>query len=110
MEKQEVKEGILFLLKEDNASKEINGDGMGYSLLEIKEYLKLNGVKEYIQGQDGLKKLQNLLAEMENERLIEKRILGGNLYDYSIENPGYLITENNKDTLKEKWILPDDND
>src|SRR5687768_663210 len=100
MEKQDVKEGILLLLEGTSPD---SADGFGWTFNEIKEYLKLNDI-EYEENA-----LKILLDEMENEGLIEGRLSGNTIWDYSIENPGIEIIKEKGKSLNEKWKLLEDN-
>jgi|TARA_Y100000310_G_scaffold327336_1_gene393532 hypothetical protein len=107
MDEQEIKEGILYLLEGSSPT----GDGSGYTLLEIRDFLKLNNVEGFFEeGKENWKRLKNLLDEMEEGGLIEERhfgeVLGGRV-DFSIENPGNDLIEGKRKSLKEKWKLPD---
>lgn len=108
MEKEEIIKGILYLLQEGSSSV---GDGMGFTLLEIKEYLKLNNVNGYFEeSRDSWIKLKKLINGMEEKGLIEERHFGGEgRVDYSIENPGIEIMEktDKKVNLKSKWKILD---
>lgn len=106
MEKKQIKEGILYLLQQNSSSA---ADGMGYTLLEIKDFLKLNTVKGYFEDdKQAWKNLKELLSEMEEEGLVEERHfdagLGGRV-DYSIENPGIGMVGKNSKILKDKWKI-----
>ena len=106
MDKEEIKQGILHLLTQSNSS---IGDGMGYTLLEIKDFLKFNNVSEYSESdKESWEKIKDLLNEMEEEDLIEERhfgeILSGRV-DYSIENKGLQLIKNKDKILKTKWKL-----
>ena len=73
MDKEEVKEGILCLLQGTAPT----GDSIGYTFLEIKEFLKVNNVQGYFEeGKEHWKKLKDILGEMEEENLIEERHFG----------------------------------
>jgi len=88
MKKEEIKEGILCLL----AGESPTGDGSGYTLLEIREFLNLNNIEGYFEeNEESGNRLKELLIEMEKEGLLEERHFGEVLkgrVDYSIENPG----------------------
>jgi len=106
MDKQGIKEGILYLLEESSPT----GDGNGYTFLEIRDFLNLNDIVVFFEeGKENWKRLKNLLDEMEEEGLIEERhfgeVLSGRV-DFSIKNPGISLIEGKKESLKEKWKLP----
>ena len=65
MEKEEIIEGILYLLQGDNS----NFDGFGYTLEEVRTFLKFNKVGEFKENGD----LTDFLHEMEQDGLIEER-------------------------------------
>jgi len=103
MDKEKIKEGILYLLQRTAPT----GDNMGYIFLEIRKFLKLNNVQGYFEEtKKSWKKLKELLDEMGEEKLVEERHFGNVLngrVDFSIEQKGIdLLTKKQKD-LKEKW-------
>jgi len=107
VDKQEIKEGILYLLEGSSPT----GDGSGYTFLEIRDFLKLNNITGFFEeGKENWKRLKNLLDEMIEAGLIEERhfgeVLGGRV-DFSIENPGNDLIKDKRKSLKEKWKLPD---
>jgi len=70
MKNKEVIEGILYLLQE----KAPTFDGMGYTFLQIREFLKLNSIKGYFEeGKEPWENLKSLLREMEENNLMEER-------------------------------------
>ncbi|MFC1685514.1 hypothetical protein ACFLZZ_00655 [Nanoarchaeota archaeon] len=102
MEKDEIIEGILYLLQ-------FEGE-LAFTLLEIKDFLKLNGIKEYSEDEGHWRKLKELLVEIENQELIEERHFGKEYHgrvDYSIENPGTQRIKDKQKELKEKWKFPE---
>jgi len=99
MEKEEIIEGILYLLQGDNS----NFDGFGYTLEEVRTFLKFNKVGEFT----------DFLHEMEQDGLIEERhfdFSGKDLgrIDYSIENIGIKKIEEIKKSLKVRGIKLED--
>ncbi|MBS3076874.1 hypothetical protein J4233_01245 [Candidatus Pacearchaeota archaeon] len=105
MEKEEIIEGILYLLQGDNS----NFDGFGYTLEEVRTFLKFNKVGEFKENGD----LTDFLHEMEQDGLIEERhfdFSGKDLgrIDYSIENIGIKKIEEIKKSLKVRGIKLED--
>lgn len=103
MEREEIIEGILYLLQGTSPT----FDGRGYTLLQIREFLKLNNVKDYSES---IGKLRKLLNDMENNGLIEKRHFGEKYHgrvDYGIEQKGIDIIDKKRKELKEKGIKLD---
>lgn len=98
MDKKEIIEGILYLLRGTSPT----FDGSGYTFLQIKEFLKTNNVE--------IKQLKELLKKMENEGLIEERHFDekyNGRVDYSIEKNGINLIEKIKKELKAKGIILD---
>jgi len=103
MNKQEIKEGILFLLTQHTDE----GDGLGYTFDEIRIFLKLNNVARFFE-EENTDALNDLLDEMEKEELIEERHFGKVLeerIDFSIENEGIKLIQGKEDFLKNKWKI-----
>lgn len=108
MEKEELIEGILALLQTVNPDP--NRDSCERNIKEIFDFLKKNGLED---SKESLKMLDNLLEEMERDRLIE----GGSYqiagHAYAIENKGIeLIMRIEREyklrsiNLDIKWRLP----
>jgi len=96
MNTEDIKKGILHFISKPSYN---SPDRMGHTILEIKEFLKLNNVEKSI---DDIKKL---LSEMEKEELIEERHMGKRI-DYALENAGIQIIEKFKEEISDKWNLP----
>lgn len=79
MDKKEVKEGILCLLE----------DRRGRTLEEIQDFLSANSVSGYSEEESN-PILKGLLAEMQEECLIEQRFMadGSDMIDFAIEEDG----------------------
>jgi hypothetical protein len=109
--KEEIKEGILYLLTHENNDYPDEVKDCGYTLLEIWDFLDLNKVDGYESGStSAFQNLRKLLYEMEDEDLIEERHFGKEVYgrvDYAIENPGFdFLKKLDESKPKNKWILP----
>ena len=114
MEKEEIIEGILHLLQGTAPT----FDGLGYTYLQIREFLKLNNVQGYSEDEkSSLQRLKQLLREMEENGLIEERHFEekyNGRVDYALEQKGIdLIEKKRKESkaksikLDDKWKLPD---
>lgn len=80
MEKEEIKLGILYLLC-------INNKYGGYTLIEIRDFLKDNNIEHE------LRPLRQLLMEMEDEKLILENHFKSDKFDgrvdYTLKNEGF---------------------
>ncbi len=114
MEKEEVIEGILYLLQGTAPT----FDGLGYTYLQIKEFLKLNKIQGYSKDEkSSLQKLKKLLHEMEENEWIEERHFEekyNGRVDYALEQKGIDLIERKRKELKvkgikleNKWEIPD---
>lgn len=104
MEKEEVIGGILYLLEGTAPT----FDGLGYTFLQIREFLKLNKVQGYYKDEkSSLQKLKQLLYEMEEKELIEERYFDekhNGRVDYALEQKGIDLIEKKRKEAKTKSI------
>ncbi len=88
MRKEEIKEGILYLLQGVSPT----GDGVGWTFLEIRRFLRINNIQGYFEEtKSSWKRLKEIIEEMKNEGLIEERYFGEELngmVDFSITQKG----------------------
>lgn len=100
MEKEKVIEAILCQLQRTSPTFEDNG----HTLLQIREFLKLNNIKGYFEdGHGSWKNLKKLLEEMEEGGLVEERHFSekySGRVDYSIEQKGINLIKGKKLNLK----------
>jgi hypothetical protein len=95
MDKETIKDGILFLLEGDN-----------YTLLEIRSFFKLNKIEGYFEEEkESWRNLKNLLNDMEDQELIEERHFDDGRVDYSIEQRGIDLIKQKRNKLKSKWNI-----
>ena len=105
MDIDEIKDGLIHYF--------INGVKSfeeGFTLDEIKKFLRVNNVLDYAQEMDGLDNLSPLLADMKSDDLIEEKDnIGVIYYDYS--GDGMARINGRNEELDMIWItqLGDDN-
>ncbi len=96
MEKNEIIEGILYMLQ--GATSKF--DGQGYKYSQILDFLKANGVI--------VENLREILKEIEDKGLIEERYFGkehDDRIDYAIEQKGIDLIKNKRKEVRNKWKL-----
>ncbi len=97
MEKEEIIEGILYLLQ-----------GTAQTFLQIREFLKLNKIQGYSEDEkSSIQKLKQLLREMEEKKLIEERHFDekyNGRVDYALEQNGIDLIEKKRKEVKTKSI------
>ena len=99
MQNKEIVEGILCLLQGTSPE----GDGCGYTIKQIQNFLKENGIT--------IDNLYGFLENFEKKGLVEKRFLGGleGRIDFSIEQKGIDLIEElrkkSKIKLEDKWKI-----
>lgn len=105
---EEVIEGILYLLQGTAPT----FDGIGFTYLQIKEFLKINGIKGFFENdKSSILRLRHLLHNMEENDLIEERHFDekyNGRVDYAIENKGLEVIKDMIKKAKTKGIKLDD--
>jgi len=96
MDRNEVKEGIAYLLWRTQGS----------TFEEILDFLGMNGVAGF-ESEEGPESLRKLLDEMKDESLIEERFMvsGSDRVDFALDNAGMEIFGSPEKTpiLEKKW-------
>ncbi len=109
MNKEEIKQGILYLLDTPLAG----GNVEGCTGQQIKEFLKINNIVDHSEdNENSWRRLKDLLREMAEEGLIEEKHPESTTSTeekilYAIEDEGIAaITEEKRSDLVQKWKLP----